>query len=235
VVNFWLVADGAQLTLIDSGLPGHWGNLCAALDGIGRSVRDIAAVLITHAHPDHLGLATRVQKASGAGIWVGRGDEQLAAQPLKAGKIAPAERSLLRYAVRRPAGLRAPLHMVRMGAARTSPVTGPRHFTEGGQLDVPGRLIPVSTPGHTPGSTTYLLPSGAAAFTGDSLVTLDGLYGHVGPCLICLAFTNDGAAAIQSLHQLAGMDAETVLPGHGDPWAGGLASAARTALDRGLR
>jgi glyoxylase-like metal-dependent hydrolase (beta-lactamase superfamily II) len=223
-------------TLYGPGLvPGHWGNLTATLEAIGRSVSDIAAVLITHAHIDHLGLATRVQKASGAEIWVGPGDEQLAAEPMKIGKHSPGQRPLLRYVARRPAGLGTPLHLVRMGGTRTPPVIRPRHFTNREQLDVPGRLIPIATPGHTPGSTTFLLPTGAAAFTGDSLVTEDSVYGHVGPCLVCLAFTNDGAAAMRSLGQFTDADAETVLPGHGDPWPGGLGSAVRTALDRGLR
>lgn len=56
----------------------------------------------------------------------------------------------------------------------------------------------------------------------------------VGPCVICLGFTHDGAAAMRSLHRLASLDAETVLPGHGEPWTGGLPSAARAAIEYGL-
>ncbi len=235
VVNFWLVAEGTQLTLIDTGLPRHWRQFCAVLEAAGRSVSDIAAVLITHAHADHLGLASRVQQASGAGIWIHRADAELATRPSKVRQFARPQRPLLPYLLRRPAGLAGPLHMLRMGAAATPPVTGARHFTDREQLDVPGRLIPMHSPGHTPGSTTFLMPTGAAAFTGDALVTYDTFTGEVGPCAICRGITNDGAATIRSLRLLSMLDAETVLPGHGEPWPGGLSAAARTAGERGIR
>jgi glyoxylase-like metal-dependent hydrolase (beta-lactamase superfamily II) len=235
LVNFWLVADGTQLTLIDAGLPRHWRQLCAALEGIGRSVCDIAAVLITHAHADHLGVAGRVRQASGADIWVHRADAQLAAQPLKVRCFARPQRPLLPYLLRRPAGLAGPVHLLRMGAAATRAVSGAHHFADQQQLDVPGRLTAVHIPGHTPGSTAFLLPTGAAAFTGDALVTHDTVTGQLGPCVICLGFTHDGASATRSLHRLAALDAQTVLPGHGEPWPDSLASAACTALQRGIR
>jgi glyoxylase-like metal-dependent hydrolase (beta-lactamase superfamily II) len=234
MVNFWLVAEGTQLTLIDAGLPRHWHQLCAALASIGRSVSDITAVLITHAHVDHLGLTRRIQQASGAAVWMHRADADLAAQPLKVRKFARAQRTLLPYLLRRPAGLAAPLHMLRMGAAATRPVSEVRFYTDSESLDVPGRLIPVHVPGHTPGSTAFLLPTGEAAFTGDALITHDTVIGHLGPCAICLAFTHDGESAIRSLHRLASLDAQTVLPGHGEPWHS-LTDTAQTALEHGIR
>jgi hypothetical protein len=39
------------------------------------------------------------------------------------------------------------------------------------------------------------------------------------------AFNKNSAQALESLDHLHGIEAATVLPGHGDPWVGGLASA----------
>ena len=61
VVNFYVIDHGDRLVLVDAGLPAHRGQLDGLLSQLGRRPSDISAVLITHAHPDHLGLAARLQ------------------------------------------------------------------------------------------------------------------------------------------------------------------------------
>ena len=56
-VNFYLLEDPGGLVLVDGGLPGHLPQLQSHLEGSGRSLGDIRAVLLTHAHPDHTGAA----------------------------------------------------------------------------------------------------------------------------------------------------------------------------------
>ena len=50
-VNWYVLEDGGRLTVIDAGLPGHWGQLPSLLTTIGRTVADIVVVLLTHGHP----------------------------------------------------------------------------------------------------------------------------------------------------------------------------------------
>src|ERR1700684_4080632 len=69
VVNFYLVDQPGGLVLIDAGLPGHLSQLRRHLAEAGHSLGDIRAVLLTHAHPDHTGLASTLQEA-GTQIWV---------------------------------------------------------------------------------------------------------------------------------------------------------------------
>src|ERR1700728_358743 len=68
-VNFYLLEDPGGLVLVDGGLPGHLPQLRSYLDGAGHSLGDIRAVLLTHAHPDHTGVAAAARQA-GADVWV---------------------------------------------------------------------------------------------------------------------------------------------------------------------
>ena len=65
-VNFYAVEQGDQIVLVDSGLPAHYDQLTGLLKQLGRTVFDVQAVLLTHAHPDHLGLAARLHEQAGA-------------------------------------------------------------------------------------------------------------------------------------------------------------------------
>jgi glyoxylase-like metal-dependent hydrolase (beta-lactamase superfamily II) len=87
MVNFYIVEEPAGLVLIDSGLPTHWGALRDQLASSGAVPGDIKAVLLTHAHPDHLGLAARVRREAGATVWIHGADAATlaAANPARAG------------------------------------------------------------------------------------------------------------------------------------------------------
>ena len=54
-VNWMIVRDGSDLTLVDAGYPADIARLEADLRSIGRGLGDIRAVLVTHAHIDHIG------------------------------------------------------------------------------------------------------------------------------------------------------------------------------------
>jgi glyoxylase-like metal-dependent hydrolase (beta-lactamase superfamily II) len=127
-VNFYVIDHGGKLVLVDTGLPAHYGQLASLLSRLGRKPSDISAALVTHAHPDHLGLAARLQ-AGGAEIWVHQADQAALADPRHITRYAKSERSLLPYLLRRPAALALPLHLPRSGAFTEAPVVGPRVFT----------------------------------------------------------------------------------------------------------
>ena len=46
-------------------------------------------------------------------------------------------------------------------------------------------------------------------------------------------FTADASTALRSLDRLEGIEAELVLPGHGEPWTGGVAAAIERVRARG--
>ncbi|GAB3826964.1 MBL fold metallo-hydrolase [Dactylosporangium cerinum] len=225
-VNFFLIEGEAGLTLVDAGLPAHYRQLAALL---GPRIRDIRAVLLTHAHIDHIGLAGRLHREIGADVHVHAGDAAMLARPVTANGRWKAERSLLPYALRRPAALRTPLHLATHGAFwSTTPVPASVAVVDG-VLAVPGRPHVVVVPGHTAGSAAFHFPEHGVLCTGDALVTDDSIIGRRGPRIVCRAFTADSAAALRSLDALAGLDARLVLPGHGAPFAGSPAAAVAAA------
>jgi len=236
IVNFYLVDHPDGLVLVDAGLPGHLPQLREQLARSGRSLGDVHTVLLTHGHPDHTGLARALQQA-GAEIWVHRQDAPILNDgPRSAMRHAKPERSMLPYLLRRPAAIGTPLHLARKGAFAAPKVPGVHTFDADQCLDsVPGRPQAIVLPGHTPGSTAYLFADRGLLFTGDALVTHDGLTGHTGPGLVCRGFTHDSAAALASLDRLDELSAAVLLPGHGQPFTGSPSAAAHQARQAGLR
>src|SRR5690606_15574799 len=70
-VNCYLVEGGDRATLVDAGLPGFRAQIAARL-------QDIAAVILTHAHPDHVGMAEEVRVGARAPVWVHEADAHMA-------------------------------------------------------------------------------------------------------------------------------------------------------------
>ena len=98
-------------------------------------------------------------------------------------------------------------------------------FGDGATLDVPGSPQVILLPGHTPGSAALHVPAHGALFVGDALATHSVTTGTRGPRLA--PFGADAGQALESLGRLDGLEAAFVLPGHGQPWTGGVAEAIR--------
>ena len=104
-------------------------------------------------------------------------------------------------------------------------------FRDGDHLDLPGRFVAVHTPGHTEGHTMFHCPERGLLFTGDGLITMDLIGSSTGPQMIESRFNRDHEQAMSSLDRIVDLEADLLLPGHGDPWAGSPAEA--VALLRG--
>lgn len=227
-VNCYLIEDGREFTLVDSGLPASWLSIRMALAQLGRAAQAIRAVVLTHAHFDHLGSAARLRTELDVPVWAHPGDHSLASHPYRYAR----ERSPLAYPFRYPQGVRIQAGMVRAGALRVPAVRGLRTMVPDSALDVPGRPQVIFTPGHTAGHCALLLADRDAVITGDALVTLDPYTGRTGPQIVARAATADSRQAKDSLSALAATNVAVALPGHGEPWTSGISTAVEKARGR---
>ena len=228
-VNCYLVEAEDGVTIVDAALPGTWRHLLTALDACGHSMADVKAVVLTHAHFDHLGFAARAAAEFGVPVWAHERDTYIAAHPYR----YQHERPRARYPLRYPRGIRMLGAMVAAGALGVRGIDGVRRLPTSAVLQVPGRPTIVFSPGHTYGHCALHFADRDALLTGDALVTLDPYKGAPGPQIIAGAATADSPMALASLTALAATGARIVLPGHGEPWRAGVGAAVAAARDVG--
>ncbi len=228
VVNFYLLHEGGKLTVVDAGAPRDWSLLVRAVSGLGRRLDDIEVVLLTHAHSDHVGFAERARATTGATVWVHQADAARAR-----GEKGPKRDGKATAYLLRPAFYRTVASLVLRGAGRIIPVEEVSGFGDGETLDVPGRPRAILAPGHTAGTCALLLEARRTLLTGDVIETWNPLTGRLGPQISPSGFNDDTQEALRSLDLVEGVQADLLLPGHGEPWRGSPAEAVRLARAAG--
>lgn len=208
----YLVETSKGPVLVDTGWPSDeaWDALVAGVHATGHEVGDVPAVLVTHFHPDHSGLAHRVREASGAWIGMHEADARSLAGLVSPADFAAADQAwLTRVGV--PAG--------ELDGTRSAGIGS------GGDLTAPDVLIAdhdrplgaaaglraVWTPGHTPGHLCF------ADERHDVLLTGDHLLPRISPNISVSPLSDGDDALGRYLNSLAGLAAhepDEVLPAH---------------------
>jgi glyoxylase-like metal-dependent hydrolase (beta-lactamase superfamily II) len=226
--NFYLLEDGDRLTLVDAGVPTAWEPLHAALRGIGRTLEDIEAVVLTHAHFDHVGIAERVRSRLGIPVYVHENDVPLTQHPWRYDH----ERRRTRYLTTQVRALPIVATLIRNRAWLAPPINDVVRYVDG-VLPVPGAPRAIQCPGHTLGHCALHLADRDVVIAGDAVVTLDPYTGRRGPRIVARAATVDSERNLRTLDALAETGARTVLTGHGEPWTQGAAAAVAAARRAG--
>jgi len=222
--------DGS-VTLVDPGWaePGSLERLDDFLRGLDRGMSDVATVVVTHAHPDHIGLAEAVRHESGSAVVLHR-REQASIDAEGAAVPSDLETRLADWGVA-PERARALHERAHRSAPRHAPLRADVLVDDGDELPVAGaRWHVLHTPGHTPGHICIVDDDRRLLFTGDHV--LPTVYPGLG--LGADFGENPLRAYLRSLHRLHPYDEFEVVPGHGYRFRG-LAGRRRDTAGHALR
>jgi hydroxyacylglutathione hydrolase len=177
-VNVWLVV-GDKTCLVDAGPCGGEQTILDALAALGKSPEEIALIINTHEHPDHIGgnsyFKTKVNPEFACHVaavpWIEDLDRQYRERPIHGFYTLTGQ-----------------------------PVEIQRQLREGDEIDLGGdtTLQVIFTPGHSPGSISLFCPQERTLLVGDALQPLGGL-----PLYLDLAQTRH---SLEKLLKLPGVD-----------------------------
>ena len=197
-VNAFFLDDPAGGILIDTGFPDKQAVILEALAGLGKQPSDVRHILLTHAHPDHIGGAAALQKVTGATTYAHPVDAPL----IRAGKgwpkLTPTPGLLnlliVKFLVR-------PVMQVELA-------TVDRELNDGDLIPLAGGITAIHTPGHRAGQISFLWPQhGGVLFVADAAMNEFGLG-------LTIAY-EDLELGKQSLRKLAALDFQIACFGHG--------------------
>lgn len=152
------VLEAEGCIVIDAGQPGKARTFAEGLARSSIRPEAISAILLTHAHWDHMGSASEIRSLTGAPVWVHEAEAgwvRSGAPPLPPG-VTPWGKAFMA------------VHRLVMPLINVPPCDVDRELEDESlrldDLGIPGVVI--HTPGHSPGSVTVVLDSGEA-FVGD--------------------------------------------------------------------
>lgn len=131
-----LIETDGGLILIDGGLPQSAALIDANIRSLGLDVRDVKAILLSHAHYDHAGGVAALQRLTGATVFT----SQAGRETLVTGRLQSDDPQFI--ADSQDGSFPAVKKVVAVGDGEVVTV---------GSIDVKA----VYTPGHTPGGTTW--------------------------------------------------------------------------------
>lgn len=211
--NIFLIVE-EKLTLVDTGFRGSAGKIADYISRLGRSIKELDLIIITHNHLDHVGGLPELRKMTPAKVAVGKADLSESESGL------PYPRCYLKLMHIPPIAIFRPL-------VYAKPSEVDIHLVGGEVLSPLSGLEVIQTPGHTPGSISLFSPKKKLLIVGDTLNNrLKAL--RLPPKDI----SSNLPQAIDSVKRLAQIDFDILCCGHGKPIIGGASARVRDWIER---
>ncbi len=199
-VNAFLLIDGEQLILIDTGFKNDHTKILKALKLLNRGPADIKHIILTHSHPDHAGALADLVYISGAKTYMHSEDAALIRQGL-AGRL-PHEVS--------PEILNKILYhlFIKRSANKNDVVQIDVELKDNEILPLAGGIDIIYTPGHSLGHVSLYVKDLDLLIAGDICSNLMGLK-------FSTVYENT-AEGIRSIKKVANYSFNIAVFGHGN-------------------
>jgi glyoxylase-like metal-dependent hydrolase (beta-lactamase superfamily II) len=205
---------GGGVGLVDAGwnTDDAWSALSDGLATAGGSIADVRAVLVTHIHPDHYGLAGRVREASGA--WIGLHPADAVMLESRYGNTDELVAKMFTFLADSgvPDDKLPDLALASMAVKSMVTMAQPDVLFEDGQeIGLPGwPLRTIWTPGHSPGHVCFFSEDHKLLISGDHVLP------RITPNISVHAQqpSNPLGDYLDSLRKVQSLPTEEVLPAH---------------------
>lgn len=190
-VSVYLLVTSERIILIDTGVRGSEQLIFTRILEVGRKPEEISMVILTHAHPDHIGAAKAIQEATGCTIAAHAADRAWIEDPERQGRERP-----------------VPGFSNLVGGG----VAVDRVVGDGDSIDIGDSRTAeaIHTPGHSQGSICLFLHPDRDLFTGDAV-----------PVPGDMPVYDDPIASMQSINRLRKLEhIHHILPAWDDPAEG---------------
>jgi glyoxylase-like metal-dependent hydrolase (beta-lactamase superfamily II) len=203
-----LIENAGELTLVDTLFEDDARLVLEAIRALGRSVRDLKRIAITHGHRSHLGGLAALKRESGATVYAHVWEADIVSGDRRAQPVSLLPRQSPRL---------IPFQLgLFLGRPKHAPCPVDELAEDG---DAIGPLQVVYAPGHSPGHLGFVWPERRLAIAGDAVATWPEI------CPGWHAFNLNKKQHHLTLQRLAALDAGVLAVGHGDALLEGAAEA----------
>jgi len=216
-INVYLVRLTEGYLLVDCGMDTDacFESLRMAIADAGATWEDIRQILLTHVHPDHMGLAPRLLKLTGAKLLLHAHDAEYLTELARSEQYRQWASDVLRRSGV-AANLIARIDFGAQEIHKSFQLLEPDIVLAGGEriASAGGELEVLWTPGHSPGHVCLYDRERHVLFSGDQILET------ISPNIGWHPERDPLAEYLQSLAELAQLDIDLILPSHGAPFSG---------------